>query len=935
MGSSKNMNSKPMIFRLCILLLLTLFPTVGSAGDAPEEYPAFIVTLKGIPTLALVRDQDVVTGPRTKILQPLFSFEYYYTVSDWSWGAIISQSGSDRKPWSVKPPLLTVRDRLYSYTGEVGTFPCTMDIRVTQPGSATVSWDHNLILGEEDYLERREIRTSSERGILLKIPAPGLLRDIKRGNPGDRLLVSFAYQGKPYRLELTGSQRVEKISFKKSPAGQLWLGFTLPAATPDHVRFATKFTYPSEVTTHLDYERLARRHFQQGWLACNLEDDSWWLDVGSSLLDPPAGKYGFLTVRNGRFYFQKQDTPVFLSGTTYVHSSKFPDKKTARTFAKRTAAMGFNLVRFHHLDYHIPGFGLFDRQGMKEGRTDAFDPVLLDRMDYFIFCLKQLGIYIHLDGITARRFLENDGVSNYDKISGGLKGGAYILDSDILRAKQKHYLRALWNHVNPYTGLAYKDDPAIVTTALLNENDLYTHGSFKHHIPEPYRDIYLAGKKNRLKKNGATYPARDYDRELLYKRDLTTDYFRYFGEFTRKNNPLRPFCGTNWIDSGSRLRLLSSYGLTDFTADHPYSHHLLDEEKLDLFRPGVKHLSYINLAKLWDKPLMHEEWTSNGLDRAASLSLAMALMTAQDHDATINFAMYHSYPVEKHSSHIGTYNMAYDPARAALLPALNLMFIRRDLKPDPRRIAYLLDENILFGKGPASLLANGDVRNIYPSYEPASFTARTGFVTSEGQIPTLLKRFPGTEIVTPGKPPANLPDSGTYPLVSGSGEIKLYWKERFFLVTAERTKMAMGYYGAKGPLDLGDGVRVNITTPGYICLALTSLTDDPIAISPRIMLTVFSHAEAAGTLYNEQWREPILPDTDVLMRPVEGSVTLMSSYPGRQASARWYNLHHEPGGLLSYSQTREAATLTLDGKGIVALLSRKPDQTEPLGSGSK
>ncbi len=262
--------------------------------------------------------------------------------------------------------------------------------------------------------------------------------------------------------------------------------------------------------------------------------------------------------------------------------------------------------------------------------------------------------------------------------------------------------------------------------------------------------------------------------------------------------------------------------------------------------------------------------------------------------------------------------MAHDPARAAIFPALNLMFIRRDLKPNPRRFTYLIDEKILFGSGPLSLNAKKDIRAIYPSYELASFMGQVSFITSENEIPALLKRFPKTEIITPGITPQNLPNADTYPLINGSGEIHLYWKERFYLITSQRTKMAMGYYGGKGPLDLGDGVTVNITTPGYICFAITSLSGEPIVSSPQIMLTAFSHAEAKGTLYNEDWKDPILPDTDLVIKPIKGFVEFNSSQNEKTAFARWYDQNNEPGSLIRFSTTSETSTLALDGNGIVA-----------------
>ena len=48
---------------------------------------------------------------------------------------------------------------------------------------------------------------------------------------------------------------------------------------------------------------------------------------------------------------------------------------------------------------------------------------------------------------------------------------------------QKKFNYDLWTHINPYTGLAYKDDPAIVLVEVTNENDLFTQKV----TLEPYR----------------------------------------------------------------------------------------------------------------------------------------------------------------------------------------------------------------------------------------------------------------------------------------------------------------------------------------------------------------------------------------------------------------------------------------------------------------
>ena len=63
----------------------------------------------------------------------------------------------------------------------------------------------------------------------------------------------------------------------------------------------------------------------------------------SFLLDAPAGKYGFLQVRNGRFVFEKQpNRPIRFYGTNLCTSACTPSKEEADAMAEYLVAHGLD-----------------------------------------------------------------------------------------------------------------------------------------------------------------------------------------------------------------------------------------------------------------------------------------------------------------------------------------------------------------------------------------------------------------------------------------------------------------------------------------------------------------------------------------------------------------------------------------------------------------
>jgi len=76
-----------------------------------------------------------------------------------------------------------------------------------------------------------------------------------------------------------------------------------------------------------------------------------------------------------------------------------------------------------------------------------------------------------MDNLTYRRFKPGDGVDSVEQLAPAAK--PYTCFDRRMIELQKEFCDQLWKHVNPYTGLAYKDDPAVVLTEIGNENDLF------------------------------------------------------------------------------------------------------------------------------------------------------------------------------------------------------------------------------------------------------------------------------------------------------------------------------------------------------------------------------------------------------------------------------------------------------------------------------
>ncbi len=184
------------------------------------------------------------------------------------------------------------------------------------------------------------------------------------------------------------------------------------------------------------------------------------------LLDAPAGKHGFVRVENGRFVNDRGRVKLF--ATNLTGPANFPTHEQADKLADRLARFGINCVRLHYFDAEYGNFmterqpGIFGRSspqpkafGADPSKPFRFDPAQIDRQDYLVAALKKRGIYVNMNLHVAR---VKKHVSFFDPLA---------------IASEKEYARALLSRVNPYTGLAYTDDPCVALIEINNENGLF------------------------------------------------------------------------------------------------------------------------------------------------------------------------------------------------------------------------------------------------------------------------------------------------------------------------------------------------------------------------------------------------------------------------------------------------------------------------------
>jgi len=185
----------------------------------------------------------------------------------------------------------------------------------------------------------------------------------------------------------------------------------------------------------------------------------------SDLLDAPAGKYGFARNVNGRIEFEKRpNVPVRFYGANIAFMTHYMNRELTDKMVNFAAQIGYNIIRMHHFD-----------KALTEPFRTTLNPERLDRLDYLLSALKKRGIYTTIDLFSLRNFPKGAFPECPDWAPGEHDFKVLIFLSDSAMKNYQEYAANLLNHVNPYTGLAWKEDPAIISMCMINEDTIFSN----------------------------------------------------------------------------------------------------------------------------------------------------------------------------------------------------------------------------------------------------------------------------------------------------------------------------------------------------------------------------------------------------------------------------------------------------------------------------
>lgn len=591
--------------------------------------------------------------------------------------------------------------------------------------------------------------------------------------------------------------------------------------------------------------------------------------------EKPAGKHGFLKANGEDFIFEDRTKAKFW-GTNFNSGLNFPPFDFSEIIAKRLGKIGINIVRFHQLDaeWSTPNIFQFSK-GKRKGNTLDFDPESMKRLDYLIYCLKNEGIYIYLDMQTYRKYKSGDGVEAAAEL--GDSARPYCLFNRKLIELQKKFCYDLWNHINPYTGLAYKDEPAIVLTEILNEGEMFSRPTvipyYKNELDQMFEEWL---KVNQLEKPAGdiVYPSGD-PVIIRFLMDIQIKYFKEMYAHLRDIGVKIPIAGTNWaINAANRKTQL----VTDFDDGHVYwkgfkwREHIKEFDNLPMLREIDTVMPALCFQRNAGRPYFVSEWDEPWpSEYRAESSLYLAALGAFQNWS--GFAIHtYSYSTlrdvkvtgkEVSSQAIGSvpyreglFNTWNDPAKFGLFYHCALLMRRGDVKEAGRSYGIKVEDMSLNIGGIPALRLLGEQHKAALLFEDNM----SGELTA---VPA------GKEVV----------DGEKGEIISDTGELYRNWEKGFGWVDTDRTKAVYGFTGSVPQIDL-KGVAFEVETD-FASIVMSSLTDRPINSSDNILLTTVGRSENTDMKFNEE--RTLMLDIGrppILVEVIKARIQIKTEIPG-------------------------------------------------------
>ena len=508
----------------------------------------------------------------------------------------------------------------------------------------------------------------------------------------------------------------------------------------------------------------------------------------------PAGKHGFMKTKGENLIFEDGTKAKFwgINITAYTLFKTSPSE--IKRHARRLSKLGFNLVRIHHHDSKWVSPNIF---GNKAKDTLTLDRNSLKILDLWIKTLKEEGIYIWLDLQVGRAFTEHDDIQNFAEIAKGKPStpawGFNYINPDI-QQRMMEFNEAYLNHINAYTSLAYKDDPAIISVLLTNENDLTHHfGNAllpNNNVPNSNK-VYMAKSamfalEHNLPVN-KTWRSWEHGPSKIFLNNLEHQFNQKMIRHLRDLELKIPIATTN---SWGAMPLSGLPALTDGNIIDTHSY-----GRPDIFKSNPRYkntfLDWIGAAQVNGKPLASTEWNISpfpAFDRYAAPLFMAGTARLQGWDALMQYG-YSQAPLNS-AGNPSNWHAFNDPASLALMPAAALIYRQGHVAEAQKTYALSLSKKDFF----------------YNHLSPQnSATIRT--LLEQSKLVINLPKTKELKWLNPDKlslGTINVTDhdrdfipKGQNFVQSDTGELTRNWNEGIYTIDTEKSQIVTGWIGGK------------------------------------------------------------------------------------------------------------------------------------------
>ena len=561
-------------------------------------------------------------------------------------------------------------------------------------------------------------------------------------------------------------------------------------------------------------------------------------------VDAPAGKDGFVRVSpEGHFTFENApNRRIRFVGGNLCFDANFLTKEQVAKAIRDFRMRGWNTMRLHHIDVTITKDEWNNLWGRKT--CPEISPEKLDRLDYLMAECKKAGLYLTID-LYAMGCLGS--CEGFDK---PLNSNTVKAVVPIHRPAEDAWFRRameLFDHVNPYTGIAWKDEPQIVFATLLNEDSIAS-------VWWGAVEMYVAKYNEWAAQKGLpSYPRKDIGTKPEFARflhEVKAAANQRMARRLREAGVKTLISGGNWWDTMAQAFERESLDVVDNHqyGDHPQPSyqklpfHINQKTNLKCGNPTYATPIMKAPTRIFGKPFTVTEYNYCPPNRyRCEGGLMMGAYAAlQDWDGLYRFAWSHSSAKMFTQKPISGFDIATDPIGQMTERQVVLLFGRGDVKRAEKAYAYGVTMDEATERGLGDMWAKG----LFPHpFTHLAYTSRIGsFVADGGRSCALacekvFNRATRKEIPTlSGK------------TVSDTGEISIDTREGRLSVATPRTAAVCAVDKSSlsaGPLNVSD-----VTT--FCSVSASAMDGKPLDQSKHILLLHLTDVQNSGAEFKDK-----------------------------------------------------------------------------------